>query len=113
LKKAWRGRRPFLKLFQTEFGDYVYDPGTNKLLLCEPIIFATLQAFQFDNIDTAIESLSSRFTHSQIVEALHDIIDAIEDAGILLSNPDEIRFDSPHITRLEHELNNNLGILIL
>ena len=112
-EKKWGGLKPFVKLFQTEFGNYLYDPGTNKLLRCNDLIYAVIQQFQITDIRNAIDYLLTAFKKDLLTEGLQEIIDAIENENILLSNPKKIYFDSLHFSNLENEINNNLGQLIL
>jgi uncharacterized protein len=113
LQQKWYDHPPFAKLFQTEFGNYLYDPGTNKLLKCSDVTFAALHEFQSNDVHSALKRLLVFFNEHLVSEALRDIIDAIITENVLLTNPDDIYFDSRHFSNLESELNENLGILIL
>jgi uncharacterized protein len=109
----WGGHKPFVKLFQTEFGNYLYDPGTNKLLKCNDLIYAVVRQFQITDVRTAIDSLLATYEKDLLAESLQEIIDTIENENILLSNPEKIYFDSLHFSNLENEINNNLGQITL
>ena len=112
-EKRWGGLKPFVKLFQTEFGNYLYDPGTNKLLKCNDLIYAILQQLQITDIRNVVAYLLTVFKEDLFIKGLREIIEAIENQNILLSDPRKIHFDSLHFSNLENEINNNLGQLVL
>lgn len=113
LEKMWGDQRPFVKLFQTEFGNYMYDPGTNKILKCNDMSRAVLERFQSNTIATAIAELSCEFDAVALKEGLQEIIEAIDKEKVLLTDRSKIYFDSLHFSNLEGELSDNLGQLIL
>jgi uncharacterized protein len=112
-ERKWGNLKPFVKLFQTEFGNYLYDPGTNKLLKCNDLVYSVIQQFQINDIRHAIVYLFSTFKKDLLLEGFREITDAIENQNIFRSDPEKIYFDSLHFSNLENEINENLGQLIL
>src|SRR3972149_9031659 len=112
-EKKWDGSKPLVKLFQTEFGDYLYDPGTNKLFRCNPIIHGAIREFQMNAVSVAIGNLTNTFERHSLLEGLQEVVDTIEAESILVADPKKINFDCLHFSRLESEINHNLGQVIL
>jgi uncharacterized protein len=110
---TWGGQTPLFKLFQTEFGNYLYDPGTNKLLRCNDVCYAALQTLQILDPQAAVDALVGLVPQETLTEALQEIIDTIEREHILLSKPHTLSFNSLHFTSLDEELAENLGQVIL
>ena len=112
-ERKWGGSKPFVKLFQTEFGNYLYDPGTNKLLRCNNQVYMAIQQFQIGDTKAAIDRLAFVLKKNLLIKVLQEIVDAIEKEKIMLSNPKKTYFNSPHFSNLENEVNNNLQQIIL
>lgn len=113
LERVWGGRKLLVKLFETEFGCYLYDPGTNKLLKCSSTVFAAIEQLRKSSVRDAVDALLRRFGGPVVMEALEDIVRTIDTEHILLTNPDRIRFESLHFSRLDEELARNLGQVTL
>lgn len=113
LQEKWGKRSPFVKLFQTRFGNYLYDPGTNKVLKCNDGVYAAIDLFRQHDVGTALARLGALFEEDVIEQALEEITDTMERESILLADPSLISFDSLHFSRLETELAENLGQVIL
>lgn len=104
---------PLAKLFKTQSGYYLYDPGTNKLFKCRDVTFAVLSAFLAPDGAAPLADLLFKYDNDILVAALDEIKETIRKERILSMDPDLIRFDALHFSDLENQITNHLGQLIL
>ncbi|MCP5101998.1 MAG: radical SAM protein [bacterium] len=112
-KKLWQGDKPIVKLFRTEYGGYLYDPGTNKILGCGDVEYKLVENLISKDIDQAVEEVLSETTEEQFSEAAQKLVDAVEKEKILLTKSEGISFVTKHYGHLEELCNDSLGQLIL
>lgn len=110
---VWEGRKPFAKLFRTEFGEYLYDPGTNKIMKCGETVSVIIEAFQTVGIRPGLPKLIARLGDEKLTGGVRELREAMENEQILMADPGSIRFESLHFSNLRREVEYNLGQLIL
>ena len=112
-KNLWNGEKPIAKLFRNQYGGYLYDPGTNKILGCGDVEFKLIEKLLSKDIDEALEEVLAETTEDQFSEAAGTIVNAIEKEKILLTKSKGLSFVTKHYGQLEEVCKNKLSQLIL
>jgi uncharacterized protein len=112
-KKIWGKSKPIVRLFQTEYGGYLYDAGTNKILGCEDLVFKLLVKLLTKGIDEAINEVLAVHGKEKFLNALEKIVKAIEKEKVLLSTSEGIYFGSEHFKHLREMVDGSLNQLVL
>jgi len=82
-KTIWKGSKPLIKLFKTNYNYYIYNTGTNKILKCSEPIFYLLNKILTLGIDKGIDTFLQTYNLDQLIISSTNIKDSIESEKIL------------------------------
>jgi len=82
---VWKDKKPLAKLFKTESNFYIYDAGTNKIMRCEPAIFALLERLLSREIQEAVTDFLSTHQWDEFIYASRSLRSVIKSQNVLLT----------------------------
>ena len=112
-KNLWKGEKPIVKLFRTQYGGYLYDPGTNKIMGCREVEYKLIEKLISKDIDDALNEVLLEAGEDQFSEAAGKIMEAIEKEKVLQTLSKKISFVTKHYGQLEEICKSKLNQLIL
>ena len=77
LIKTFEVEKPLAKLIRTESGYYLYDTGTNKIMICPKEVYDLLNGLLSKPVNQAIEGFISDYGKNKFLAAANEIIEAI------------------------------------
>jgi len=91
-QKLWKRGKPLAMLFSTDSRFYLYDTGSNKILVCNEIVFKLLDKFLSSDIEYSISEFILKNGRERFIYAAETIKNEIEKENILVTKKAE-RFD--------------------
>ncbi|MBE3141258.1 MAG: radical SAM protein, partial [Thermoplasmata archaeon] len=113
LESFWERKRGFYKLFSTDHGKYLYDPGSNKLLSCEIHEFELLKLLLESDRVEAIKHFREHFGYDALAKASESIKNAIRNESVLRITEFNNFGLFPSAEDINYRITHDLGLLRL
>ncbi len=88
----WGKTKPLAKLFKTANREYLYDPGTNRVLGCEPLVYELIENFFSMDVEESMQAFVNKHGDENFVFAADSIKNTIETHNILKFKKGKISF---------------------
>jgi|Deesub1362A_J573_1020465.scaffolds.fasta_scaffold04753_5 hypothetical protein len=111
--KLWREGKPIAKLIETDKSNYIYDRGTNKILICNDVEYYLIKELFNNDVDIAFNNSIKKYGQKKVFTAAKQIIQTIQQENILKSKKATQFGLSSHYKNIEEKMRTELMMLTL